>query len=58
VEQLRDVLLFLFENEEWNSEILYTHVPRAFENDLVAEGTARSVLLEAISRALFQHFQS
>lgn len=59
--ELGNLLRFVYDHEnrkeiEWTSDILYTHVPRAFESAAVSESLAAWVLENAMLRSLYDHF--
>lgn len=59
-EQLREVLLFMYDNEglegvKWTPEVLYAYVPRTFEAGAVSEGVAQTALKHAIPRNFARH---
>ena len=57
-EQLRDILLFMYEHEEWTPEVLHRYIPRTFETAVITQGIAEGVLYDAVSRALRDLFAS
>jgi hypothetical protein len=57
-EQLRDILLFMYEHEEWTPEVLHRYIPRTFETAVITQGIAEGVLYDAVSRAFNDLFAS
>lgn len=59
-EDLRDLMLFIYENEtyygvHWTEKVLYKHVPRTFETAIVNQASARYALNHAIGRNFRRH---
>ena len=59
-EELRDVMLFIYENEtydgmHWTEEVLYKYVPKTFETAIVGQASAQYALNNAIGRNFRRH---
>ena len=59
-EDLRDLMLFIYENETYGGvhcteKVFYKHVPRTFETAIVNQASARYALNHAIGRNFRRH---